>query len=57
MVPVLTAREITLKQLGEKFGLQSQYVLSRLFYILNPGNDLYQVLRVLKRIAQLAVSE
>ena len=33
-----------------------QYVLSRFFYILNPGNDLYQVLSVLKRIAQLAVS-
>ena len=33
-----------------------QYLLSRLFYILNPGNDLYYVLRILKRIAQLAVS-
>ena len=32
-----------------------QYILSRLFYILNPGNDLYQVLRILKRLAQLAV--
>ena len=33
-----------------------QYVLSRLFYILNPGNDLYHVLRILKRLAQLAVT-
>ncbi len=31
-----------------------QYILSRLFYILNPGNDLYHVLGVLKRLAQLA---
>jgi hypothetical protein len=28
-----------------------QYALSRLFYILNPGNGLYHVLRVLKRLA------
>ena len=34
-----------------------QYISSRLFYILNPGNDLYQVLRVFKRIAQLAVNK
>jgi hypothetical protein len=33
-----------------------QYGLSRLFYILNPGNDLYPVLRVFKRLAQLAIS-
>ena len=31
-----------------------QYALSRLFYIFNPGNDLYWVLRVLKRFGQLA---
>jgi hypothetical protein len=31
-----------------------QYALSRLFYIFNPGNDLYSVLRVLKRLGQLA---
>lgn len=31
------------------------YILSRLFYIFNPGNDLYHVLRVLKRLAQLAL--
>ena len=31
-----------------------QYALSRLFYIFNPGNDLYNVLRVLKRLGQLA---
>jgi hypothetical protein len=30
------------------------YALSRLFYIFNPGNDLYNVLRVLKRLGQLA---
>jgi hypothetical protein len=34
-----------------------QYVLSRLFYILNPGNDLYHVLRVLKHLAQLVFGE
>jgi hypothetical protein len=27
-----------------------QYILSRLFYILNPGNDLYYVLQILKRL-------
>lgn len=32
-----------------------QYALSRLFYILNPGNDLYNVLRVLKRLASFVV--
>ncbi len=32
-----------------------QYALSRLFYIFNPGNDLYSVLRVLKRLGQLAI--
>ena len=36
-------------------GNTPQYLLSRLFYILNPGNDLYYVLRILKRIAQLAI--
>ena len=33
-----------------------QYALSRIFDLFNPGNDLYQVLRCLKRLAQLAVS-
>jgi hypothetical protein len=33
-----------------------QYSLSRLFYIHNPGNDLYHVLQVLKRLAQLSVT-
>ncbi|MEP0885272.1 restriction endonuclease subunit R [Trichocoleus sp. ST-U3] len=33
-----------------------QYAFSRLFYIFNPGNDLYNVLRVLKRLGQLATS-
>ncbi len=32
-----------------------QYALSRLFYILNPGNDLYNVLRVLKHLASFVV--
>jgi hypothetical protein len=31
-----------------------QYALSRLFYILNPGNDLYNVLLVLKCLGHLA---
>ncbi len=32
-----------------------QYALSRLFYLFNPGNDLYVVLSVLKRLGQLAI--
>ncbi|RUS97568.1 hypothetical protein DSM106972_083050 [Dulcicalothrix desertica PCC 7102] len=31
-----------------------RYLLSRLFYIFNPGNDLYIVLSILKRLGQLA---
>ncbi|MFN6470540.1 MAG: restriction endonuclease subunit R [Nostoc sp. SerVER01] len=31
-----------------------KYALSRLFYIFNPGNELYTVLRVLKRLGKLA---
>jgi len=34
---------------GERY----QYALSRIFDLFNPGNDLYQVLRVLKRLGQL----
>lgn len=37
---------------GERY----QYAVSRIFDIFNPGNDLYHVLRVLKRLAQLEVS-
>lgn len=37
---------------GERY----QYAVSRIFDLFNPGNDLYYVLRVLKRFAQLAVS-
>ncbi|MGB5592623.1 MAG: restriction endonuclease subunit R [Crocosphaera sp.] len=33
-----------------------QYAVSRIFDLFNPGNDLYQVLRVLKRLGQLAVN-
>lgn len=33
-------------------GPVNQYALSRIFEIRNPGNDLYDVLRILKRIAQ-----
>lgn len=33
-----------------------RYALSRLFYILNPGNDLYQILRVLKCLGRLAIN-
>lgn len=32
-----------------------KYALSRLFYIFNPGNDLYAVLSIFKRLAQLAI--
>jgi hypothetical protein len=32
-----------------------KYLLSRLFYIFNPGNDLYQVLSILKRLGKLAI--
>ncbi len=31
-----------------------QYAFSRVFSLFNPGNDLYGVLRILKRLAQLA---
>ena len=31
-----------------------QYAVSKIFDLFNPGNDLYHVLRVLKRLAQLA---
>lgn len=31
-----------------------QYAVSRIFDLFNPGNDLYHVLGVLKRLAQLA---
>ena len=31
--------------------------LSRLFYIFNPGNELYTVLRVLKRLGKLATND
>jgi hypothetical protein len=32
----------------------AKYALSRLFYIFNPGNELYTVLSILKRLGQLA---
>ena len=34
---------------GEKYN----YAVSRIFDLFNPGNDLYQVLRILKRLGQL----
>ncbi len=34
---------------GEKY----KYAVSRIFDLFNPGNDLYQVLRILKRLGQL----
>ncbi|MDJ0729246.1 MAG: restriction endonuclease subunit R [Crocosphaera sp.] len=37
-------------------GERCQYAVSRLFDLFNPGNDLYHVLRVLKRLAQLAIN-
>jgi hypothetical protein len=36
-------------------GERCQYAVSRIFDLFNPGNDLYHVLCVLKRLAQLAV--
>ncbi|MEQ8959520.1 MAG: hypothetical protein RLP02_16630 [Coleofasciculus sp. C2-GNP5-27] len=33
-------------------GESPQYRLSRLFSLLNPGNDLYTVLRILKQLAR-----
>ncbi|MEQ8537449.1 MAG: hypothetical protein RIB93_08300 [Coleofasciculus sp. D1-CHI-01] len=33
-------------------GESPQYGLSRLFSLLNPGNDLYTVLRILKQLAR-----
>ena len=38
---------------GERY----QYALSRIFDLFNPGNDLYQVLRVLKRLGQLTTQQ
>ncbi len=38
-------------------GETPQYALSRIFELRNPGNDLYTVLRVLKRLGQLLLSE
>jgi hypothetical protein len=32
-----------------------KYLLSRLFYIFNPGNELYQVLSIFKRLGKLAI--
>jgi hypothetical protein len=37
-------------------GERCQYAASRLFDLFNPGNDLYEVLPVLKRLAQLAIA-
>lgn len=34
-------------------GERCQYAVSRIFDLFNPGNDLYQVLGILKRLAQL----
>ncbi len=34
-----------------------QYAMSKMFYIFNPGNDLYGVLSVLKRLGQLTTSK
>ncbi|NJS42011.1 restriction endonuclease subunit R, partial [Candidatus Gracilibacteria bacterium] len=32
------------------------YALSRMFGIRNPGNDLYTVLKIMKRLSQLVIS-
>lgn len=37
-------------------GETSKYAVSKIFDLFNPGNDLYDVLRVLKRLAELAVT-
>ncbi|MCL1465999.1 restriction endonuclease subunit R [Argonema galeatum] len=34
-----------------------QYAMSKMFYIFNPGNDVYGVLSVLKRLGQLTTSK
>jgi hypothetical protein len=33
-----------------------QYVTSRVFITRNPGNELYSVLRILKRLSQIVIS-
>ncbi|MEQ8468725.1 type I restriction endonuclease [Coleofasciculus sp. E1-EBD-02] len=38
-------------------GETTRYAVSKLFDIFNPGNELYSVLSVLKRLGQLAMSE
>jgi hypothetical protein len=37
-------------------GESCQYATSRIFDLFNPGKDLYEVLRILKRLAQLAIT-
>lgn len=37
-------------------GETPQYAVSRIFDLLNPGNDLYPVLQILKRFGQVAIS-
>ncbi len=36
-------------------GETPQYALSKMFITLNPGNELYDVLRILKRLTQIAL--
>ena len=40
-----------------KLAKTPQYTNSRLFSLVNPGNDLYEVLKVMKRIGQVVVAE
>ena len=37
-------------------GERPHYGLSKTFATLNPGNELYDVLRILKRLSQLVIS-
>lgn len=58
MVQTLQAKNVTLGDLGDRFGLeltedeQFLYALSRVFDLFNPGHDLYEVLRILKYLGE-----
>ena len=55
MAQTIAARKVKLHDLKTKFGLQQVYVddTSDLFSLLNRGNNLYSVLRCLKRLRSL----
>lgn len=51
---ITNGREVILIKLTRQETLN--YALSKVFSILNPGNDLYKVLKVLKRLGELVLN-